>query len=65
MKRWIAPILAASALWGGVAWGAAKPSYSLSVPGAPVIRVTADAGENQWLASNLLVSMIILCKGNK
>ena len=57
MKRWIAPILAASALWGGVAWGAAKPSYSLSVPGAPVIRVTADAGENQWLASNSVASV--------
>jgi hypothetical protein len=57
MKRCISPILAASALWGGAALGAAKPSYSLSVPGAPVIRVTADAGENQWLASNYVASV--------
>jgi hypothetical protein len=57
MKLWISPILAAGALWGGVAWGAAKPSYSLSVPGAPVIRVTTDAAENGWLASNYVASV--------
>jgi len=57
MKRWIAPIVAAGALWGGGAWGAAKPSYSLSVPGAPVIRTTTDVEANQWLASNYVASV--------
>ena len=49
--------MAAGALWGGVAWGAAKPSYSLSVPGAPIIRTTDDASVNQWLASNYVASV--------
>jgi len=55
MKRYL--LLVAAALWGGAAWGSTPPSYTLSVPGAPVIRFTADAAKNAWLASNNVASV--------
>ena len=33
------------------------PSYSLAIPGAPVIRNTMNASENAWLASNSVASV--------
>lgn len=38
--------------------GLAVPqSYSLSIPGAPVIRMSSDAADNEWLASNNIASV--------
>ena len=56
MKRKLI-ILCAGVLVVGVARGASPPSYSLSIPGAPVIRVTTDAAQNAWLASNSVASV--------
>ena len=39
------------------AMGEAVPSYSLSIPGAPPIRLTTDAAANDWLASNNVASV--------
>ena len=51
MKRLITGTLAAFAALG--AWAAGeRPSYSLAAPTAPVLRLTSDAAENVWLASN-------------
>ena len=50
-------ILCAGVLVVGVARGASPPSYSLSIPGAPVIRITTDAAQNAWLASNSVASV--------
>jgi len=55
MKR--CPLLAVAALWVGVAFCATPPGYTLSVPGAPVIRITSDATKNAWLASNSVASV--------
>ncbi len=55
MKR--CPLLAAIALVGGAALCAPPPSYTLSVPGAPVICDTPDAAQNAWLASNGVASV--------
>ena len=55
MKR--CTLLAIAALWGGAALGATPPGYTLSVPGAPVIRITSDATKNAWLASNSVASV--------
>ena len=56
MKRKLI-ILCAGVLVVGVARGASPPSYSLSIPGAPVIRITTDAAQNAWLASNSVASV--------
>ena len=55
MKR--CPLLAAIALVGGAALCAPPPSYTLSVPGAPVICDTPNAAQNAWLASNGVASV--------
>ena len=55
MKR--CPLLAAVALVGGAALCAPPPSYTLSVPGAPVICDTPNAAQNAWLASNGVASV--------
>ena len=56
MKRKLM-ILCAGALLGGVVRGAPPPSYTLSVPGAPLICDTTNAAENVWLASNRVASV--------
>ena len=59
MKRnWM--ILCWGALVVGVAWGSTPQSYTLSIPGAPVIRNTSDATNNVWLASNNVASVAAL-----
>ena len=50
-------ILCAGVLVVGVARGAPPPSYTLSVPGAPLICDTTNAAENVWLASNRVASV--------
>ena len=50
-------LLLAASMTALCSLGAAKPSYSLSVPGAPVIRVTTDEAQNEWLASNSVASV--------
>ena len=55
MKRM--SIILAGVLVVGVARGAPPPSYTLSVPGAPVICDTTNAAENVWLASNRVASV--------
>ena len=55
MKRM--SIILAGALMAGVARGAPPSSYTLSVPGAPVICNTTNAAENVWLASNSVASV--------
>ena len=50
-------ILCAGALVVGVARGAPPPTYTLSVPGAPLICDTTNATENVWLASNRVASV--------
>ena len=49
-------LLAMAAAAAGAA-SAAPPSYTLSIPGAPVIRATTDASANAWLASNYVASV--------
>ena len=55
MKRTL--ILCAGALTASVVRGAPPPSYTLSVPGAPLICDTTNAAENVWLASNCVASV--------
>ena len=50
-------ILCVGALVVGVARGAPPPTYTLSVPGAPLICDTTNATENVWLASNRVASV--------
>jgi hypothetical protein len=55
MRVWIASALMVCAVpWVGMC---AAPSYSLGVPTAPIMRVTADAAGNEWLASNSVYSV--------
>ena len=56
MKRNLV-ILCAGALVVGIARGAPPPTYTLSVPGAPLICDTTNAAENVWLASNRVASV--------
>ena len=53
-------MLCAGALVAGVAWGAPPASYTLSIPGAPVIRNTPNAEQNAWLVSNSVASVSAL-----
>ena len=56
MKRLIPSVLAAlSVPLCGLADD--SPSYTLATPTAPVIRITADESENEWLASNRVLSV--------
>ncbi|MBQ6140449.1 MAG: hypothetical protein IJI54_04105 [Kiritimatiellae bacterium] len=55
MKRTL--ILIAAAAAAGAARAETPPSYTLAIPGAPVIRDTADASQNAWLASNCVASV--------
>ena len=55
MKRTL--ILIAAAAAAGAARAETPPSYTLAIPGAPVIRDTADALQNAWLASNCVASV--------
>ena len=59
MKRLILYLLAASAAvpWPGRA-ADEKPSYSLSLPTASVLRNTSDATANEWLASNRAYAVV-------
>ena len=53
MKRTLILIAAAAV---AAARAETPPSYTLAIPGAPVIRDTADASQNAWLASNCVAS---------
>ncbi|MDD4019774.1 MAG: hypothetical protein PHV28_17740, partial [Kiritimatiellae bacterium] len=53
LRRRLPRLLALAALALPVGWSLAEPSLcSLGIPGAPVLRVTAIAAENTWLAAN-------------
>ena len=54
MKRTLILIAAAAV---AAARAETPPSYTLAIPGAPVIRDTADALQNAWLASNCVASV--------
>ena len=55
MRVWIASALMVCAVpWVGMG---AAPSYSLGTPTAPILRVTADAAENEWLGSNAVYAV--------
>lgn len=59
MKRLLLYLLAAAAAvpWPGLA-ADEKPSYSLALPTASVLRNTDDAAANEWLASNRTISVV-------
>ena len=55
MKRFLIATCAAAGC--AAVWGAPPPSYSLSIPGAPIVRLTTSTADNAWLASNCVASV--------
>ncbi len=55
MKVRVLSMLAVCAV-GWIGMGA-TPSYSLGTPTAPILRVTTDAAENEWLGSNAVYAV--------